>query len=87
MKIGAIFRDNFRLYKIVAAFEQKGKKKKIVTKPLGEHILKHTMINLEHISASEALERIMDICGIEQDDKFQIRISFNSYAQPKRRRS
>jgi len=82
LKIGSVFKNQWGSYDIVDGFEQKGKRKKLITKKLGEYILKHTMINLEHISASQALERVMDICGIDQDDKFQIRSKFNSFAKP-----
>lgn len=85
MRVGYIFKDQFGTYKIVVGLEQKGNKKKMITKSVGEYILKHTMINLEHMSASQALERIMDICGIDQDDKFIIRSRFHSYSRPNKR--
>ncbi len=85
MRIGSVFKNQWGSYDIVAGFEKKGNRNKMIVKKLGEHILKHTMINLEHMSASQALERIMDICGIDQDDKFQIRSKFNSAAKPTKR--
>ncbi len=86
MKIGSIYKDQFGLYKVVAGFEKKGKRNKMKTMSLGEYTLKKTKVNLELMSASQALERIMDICGLDQDDKFQVRAKFNSGTRPKGRR-
>ncbi|MEE9525061.1 MAG: hypothetical protein V3V78_00460 [Candidatus Woesearchaeota archaeon] len=85
MKIGSVFKNQWGLYEVVAGFEKKGNRKKMLVKRLGEYILKGTPVTLERMSASQALERIMDICGINQDDKFQIRANFNSATKPTKR--
>ena len=85
MKIGTVFKNQWGSYEVIAGLGEKGKRKKMITQRFGEYILKHTQLNLERMSASQALERIMDICGIDQDDKFQIRSKFNLFAKPTKR--
>ncbi len=82
LKVGTVFKNQWGSYDVVAGFEKKGNRKKMLVKRFGEYILKHTPVTLECMSASQALERIMDICGIDQDDKFQIRSKFNSATKP-----
>ncbi len=85
MKVGTIFKNNLGSYEVVVGFDVKGNRKKLITKKFGEWILNKTKLNLENMSASQGLERIMDICGIDQDDKFRIRALINATSRPKKR--
>ena len=85
MKVGTVFKNHLGSYDVVAGFEKKGNRKKMATQRFGDYVLKHNMVTLEHMSASQALERIMDICGIDQADKFHIRSKFNLFARPTKR--
>ena len=81
MKINSIFKNQWEVYEIVSGFKKTGKRKKILTQKFGEYLLDHTVLNLENMSASRALERIMDICGINEDDKFKIRSQINLFTK------
>ncbi len=84
MEIGSVFKNNIGTYDVVVGFEKKGNRSKIKKQRFGEYALKKTLVNLNNMSASQALERIMDICGIDQDGKFQIRAKFNLFSRPTR---
>lgn len=79
MKVGKIYRNNLGTYVIVAEIKIFNGKTKFITENFGGHLLKTNKLKVGELSADNALERIMDLCGLNYESKFVIRSQIDTF--------